>query len=50
MAAAVRSLRENEERSGQLVERARAFAEEHRRDRQASRLASLLEEVAGLDS
>ncbi len=51
MAAAVRSLRENRgERAEGLVERGRAFAQEHRRDRQASRLVSLLEEVAGAHS
>jgi glycosyltransferase involved in cell wall biosynthesis len=50
MAAAVRSLREDRHRAEQLVERGRAFAQEHRRDRQASRLVSLLEEVAGARS
>ena len=50
MAAAVRSLRDDRERAEQLVQRGRAFAEEHRRDSQASRLVSLLEEVAGTRS
>jgi glycosyltransferase involved in cell wall biosynthesis len=50
MAAAVRSLRENRERAEQLVDRGRAFAEEHRRDRQASRLVSLFEDIAGARS
>lgn len=47
LAEGLRRLRGDRALGGQLVERARSFAESHQRDRQAAEVARLLEELAG---